>query len=55
MPVFKDADTVPVWAKDAVHSLCAIGVFDATDDMIDGGKELDKESAVEYLYRALMA
>ena len=53
IPVFKDADTVPVWAKNAVYSLCSIGVFDVEDEMIDGSKALDKQSAAEYLYRAI--
>ena len=53
VPVFKDADTVPVWAKDAVYSLCAVGVFDSGSEIIDGSSTLNKQDAVEYLYRAI--
>lgn len=53
IPVFKDISTVPVWAKDAVYSLCNIGVFDSDSDIIDGKANLTKQDAVEYLYRAI--
>lgn len=53
IPVFSDASSVPVWAKDAVYSLCMVGVFDKNENTIDGGATLSKKDAVEYLYRAI--
>ena len=53
IPVFNDGGTVPVWAKDAVYSLCMAGIIDTTNDMIDGTAPLTKKDAAEYLYRAI--
>ena len=53
VPVFNDADTVPVWAKDAVYALCNLGVFDSDSQTISGNVHLTKKDAVEYLYRAI--
>ncbi len=53
VPVFKDANTVPVWAKDAVYTLCMAGIIDTPDQMIEGDTALTKKDAAEYLYRAI--
>ena len=43
--VFSDADSIPVWARDEIGALCAMGIISCEGDMINGNTELTKESA----------
>ncbi len=50
---FSDANTVPVWARDEIGALAAMGIITCNGDIIDGNTELTKENAAEYLYNML--
>ena len=51
LPVFADAETVPVWAKNAVYEMCALGIFDTDSGEIRGGDALTKIQCTAYLYK----
>ncbi len=51
MPVFKDENTVPVWAKGAVGVMCTLGIFDTETDLILGDSALTKSECASYLYK----
>ena len=51
--VFADAESIPVWARDEIGALCAMGIISCEGDIINGNAELTKETAAEYLYNML--
>ena len=48
-----DSDTLPVWARDEMCALAAMGIISCDGNVINGNAELTKESAAEYLYNML--
>lgn len=50
-PLFVDADTVPVWAKDAVYSMTASGVLSSEKGYISANAPVTRELAAEMLYK----
>lgn len=59
VPVFKpflmDANTVPVWAKDAVYALSAAGILEHDGGYVSGDSAVTKDVCAEMLYRLRMA
>lgn len=47
---FSDGDTIPVWARDEIYALTAMGILSYEGDTIEGNREITKALAVEYLY-----
>ncbi len=50
-PLFADADTVPVWARDAVYSMTAAGILTDEKGYIDANATVTREEAAQMLYR----
>ena len=53
IPVFKDTDTFPVFASDAIYEMCYLGVFDSDSDLIEANAVLTKCQCVSYLYKMM--
>lgn len=51
LPTFRDDDTLPVWAEEAVAEMCAVGIFDDKSETIGGKDKLSRIECVAYLYR----
>lgn len=50
---FSDGDTVPVWARDEIYALSAMGILPYDGNTIEGKCEVTKALAVQYLYNML--
>ena len=50
-PLFVDADTVPVWAKDAVYSMTVSGVLSIQKGYISANAGVTRAQAAEMLYK----
>ncbi len=53
IPVFADSSEIPLSAKNAVYAMCAIGIFDADDEKIDGTKAITRAECAVYLYKLM--
>ncbi len=51
--VFSDYTTVPVWARSSVYTMYALGIFDKSDDTIDGQAAITKAECAEYIYKMM--
>ena len=51
LPSFADSDSLPVWAEAAVAEMCAVGIFDGSEERIGGADELSKIECAAYLYK----
>ena len=51
--VFKDADTYPVWAEDAIMDMVTVGIFSAKDNMIEADEIMTKRDSVMALYKLM--
>ena len=52
IPVFKDLNTVPVWAQDDIFALCSLGIFEAESE-ISGDAVLTKAEVAGYLCKMM--
>ncbi len=50
---FSDTETVPVWARDEIFSLCSMGILSFDGDKINGNAKLTKADTAEYLYNMI--
>lgn len=49
-PVFEDADSIPVYAQDAIAALADVGVYDTTESVAGARESLTRQSAAMMLY-----
>ena len=52
-PVFKDINTLPVWAKNDVYAMYNLGIFDYEGEEVNGLQALTKADAARYLHRMM--
>lgn len=50
---FSDSDSAPVWARDQLITLCAMGIIPYEGDLINAKEELTRVNAAEYLYNMI--
>lgn len=50
---FSDSDTVPVWARDELITLCSMGIISFDGDTLNAKTNLTRSDAAEYLYNML--
>ena len=50
---FTDSDTVPVWARDELITLCSMGIISFEGDTLNAKDTLTRSDAAEYLYNML--
>lgn len=53
LPVFKDADTYPVWATEAIATMCSLGIFDSAAELIEADSAMTKRDCVSALYKMM--
>lgn len=53
LPVFADANDIPLRARPSVYAMCAIGVFEYEGDTINGTAAVTRADAASYLYKLI--
>lgn len=51
--VFADSESYPVWAEAAIIEMCSAGIFDTTDNLIEGNSLMTKRASVMALYKLM--
>ena len=54
IPTFADSSEIPTWAREAIYSLNALGVMDATDGCIAPRAPLTREQTADMLHAVLL-
>ncbi len=51
MPVFNDYTAIPTWARSAIYSMHALGIFESDEGNINPQDTVSRAECAEYLYR----
>ena len=55
VPVFNDTSSIPSYAKDAIYTMCSLGIFEIVDGNINPTASVTRGECAEYLYRLYKA
>ena len=53
IPVFSDINDIPCYARGDVYKMCAVGIFEHSDNTVNAGASVTRADAARYLYKLI--